>query len=120
MLVNIKFINMNNKFLNILQKGLALIYLLGTLYLIILNWKIFKSPDEINYGLNTWNASLSLIFFLWGLITILLIWLISYIKDLRHEMKFMKREEEIRNIKHSQHLNTDPPEDSPEEEEDYI
>ncbi len=111
---------MNNKFLNTLQKVLALIYLLGTMYLIILNWKVFKAPIEINYGFNTWNASFYLILFLWALLTILLIWLISYIKDLRYEMKFMKREEEIRKIRHNQHLNTDSPEDSPEEEEDYV
>jgi hypothetical protein len=56
----------------------------------ILNWNVYSTTQELNYGFGTTRTSFFLIVHSFGLIVIILLWLIVYSKDLRYKISSMK------------------------------
>ena len=80
------------KFLKVIQASLVVIYILGNIYLMILNWGVYTESMELNYGFGSFSAPLFLVVESVGLILIFLLWLTIYSKDLRYEISKLKRE----------------------------
>lgn len=99
-----------NKTLKIVQASLVIIFVLVNIYLMVFNWSIYSVALVVDYGFGTFKGPLVIIVTLIGLVTILLVWLVSYTKDLQDEVRLMKVKDELQglknnNVKSDQELN---------------
>ena len=78
------------KFLKVIQTALFLLFILVNFLIMILNWNVYSTTQELNYGFGTTRTSFFLIVHSFGLIVIILLWLIVYSKDLRYKISSMK------------------------------
>lgn len=82
------------KFLKIIQTSLIVLFVLVYVFVMILNWDVYSAPQTLNYGFGTVNASFLLMTHSFGLIVMILLWLIVYSKDLRYKITYLKEQQE--------------------------